>query len=303
MSTERTLVIVTCHKDKWKFEMLCRSMKLFLEPCNIIIVYNEIKSKYEEWLEWFAPINSKNLKKFGIVMHNAEDLYPDELYGSNDPVYRSGGWVKQQVLKLLVAQKIKTPKYIIIDSKNFFIKKCNINNIDNTYPHGYWTLPGVTQWTKACCKKLDLIYPGHQLKLRANTTPYIFKTNVARRLVKRFGSNLDFVMWFNDTSRRPDVSPAEFILYELFELKTNNRDWDGTRNNNNTTLWMHYIHREKMDIEQLAEHIKTRSDELDICVSGFHSGMHDLLTYEDVKYILTYLGIDFILPMDRYGPF
>jgi hypothetical protein len=301
MSTKKTsLVIITCLKDKWKFEMLCRSMSVFLEPCDVVIVYNEMQKKMPEWLDWFEVIRTKFLKKFNIKTYSVADFYPKKYIDKpyTDPVHASGGWVKQQVLKLLVAQKVNTPEYVIFDSKNFFTRPGSLQDIEKTIPHGHWTLAGVTEWTKICCEKLELIYPGHQLKLRSNTTPYFFKTNVARRLVKKLGGNDEFIQWFSKTALLPKVSPAEFILYELFEMKSDQRDI-GTTLANNATVWMHHIHGQAMTPESLGLWIKGNPN----FVAGLHGGVNTLLSLTDVKQILEICGISFILPQYSSSPF
>src|SRR6056300_1081890 len=283
----RTLVVVTHHGDKWKLEMLCKSMSAFLDTCDVHIVYNEIKSKYDEWCEWFEKINSSYLKRFSVTTCQKK-------------IDVNSGWISQQILKILVAKDIRTPEYVLLDSKNFFIKKSNINEIVNTKPTDGWLKLDQVQWAKLCCEKLGLKL---QLYLRTNDTPYVLKTDVARKLVKEFGTDKDFIDWFDTISIRAYISPAEFILYELFEIKSGNRDTTGVDTGNNTTLWSYQMYDYNMDLQQLVDYIKFRSEKYNVNISGFHRSLHDLLSQKDIEYILHALDLEFLLPDSVSGPF
>ncbi len=283
----RTLVVITHHEDKWKLEMLCKSMSAFLDSCDVHIVYAEIKSKYDEWSIWFEKINSSYLERFNVTT-------------SQKKIDISSGWIGQQILKILVAKDIKTPEYVLLDSKNFFIKKSNINEIVNTKPSKDWLKLDQVQWTKLCCEKLGLKL---QLCLRANDTPYVLKTDVAKNLILEFGTDKHFINWFNAISLQAYISPAEFILYELYEIKTGNRDTNGVKNGNNTTLWSYLIYDNKMDLQQLVDYIKIRSEKYNVNISGFHRSLHDLLSKKDIKFILRNLDLEFLMPDSISGPF
>ena len=297
----RTFVCVTCLKDKWKFEMLMRSMYAMLEPCDVVIIYNESSKKYKEWLNWFLPLKETLLKNFRVRYFKAQDFID---YKDYDYV-ETGGWHSQQVLKLLVYDKITTPEYLIIDSKNFFIQPCNIMDIKRSEPHGNWTLKGVTQWTRYLCNYLDLVYPGHHLKLRANVTPYIMQTKVVNRLVRKWKTNEEFFEWFMKTAKMPGMSPAEFILYELWELKMQRRIVDKQkthlRHSSYATVWHHSLGHHNSPVKIAEWIIDCRKH--GIHVGGFHSGIHKHLNLEDIKIILKKLEIEYILPQTADSPF
>lgn len=302
MSTDnRTLVIVACVKDKWKFEMLIRSMFAFLKPCPVIIIYNEQDKKYKEWLEWFTPLKEKLLKNFNVQTFKARDLVDIPLI----EYARINGWTSQQVFKILAHQKVKTPEYVILDSKNFFMKHCSLDDILRSTPHGYWTLQDVTEFTKYVCDYFDMSYPGHHLKLRANVTPYIIQTRVAKRLVKKWKDNTDFFRWFVEAAMMPQNGPAEFILYELYELKTRQRIVDEMPNphilSSYATLW-DINFRGNPTIKEAAEWVKSMREQ-GVYISGIHSSIHWILNLKDMKTILQVLDCEYILPQTVHAPF
>lgn len=302
MSTKkRTLVIVTCLKDKWKFEMLLRSMYAMLEPCDVLIVYNEGAKKYNEWLGWFLPLKETLLKNFSVRYFKAGDFI-----GLKDfDFIETSGWHSQQALKLLVYDQILTDEYVILDSKNFFLKQCNIMDIVRSEPHGNWTLKGVTAYTEFMCKYLDIVYPGHHLKLRANVTPYIMQTKLVRRLVRRWKTHEQFYEWFIDTAKRPGHSAAEFILYELWELKMQQRIIDDRPTphtySNYATIWHHSLIGQP-NAGQIGGWIQEQKNK-GILVGGFHSGIHKHINLADIKHILKMLKIEYILPQTADSPF
>jgi len=302
MSTDnRTLVIVACVKDKWKFEMLIRSMFAFLKPCPVIIIYNEQDKKYKEWLEWFTPLKEKLLKNFNVQTFKARDLVDIPLI----EYARINGWTSQQVFKILAHQKVKTPEYVILDSKNFFMKHCSLDDILRSTPHGYWTLQDVTEFTKYVCDYFDMAYTGHHLKLRANVTPYIIQTRVAKRLVKKWKDNTDFFRWFVEAAMMPQNGPAEFILYELYELKTRQRIVDEMPNphilSSYATLW-DINFRGNPTIKEAAEWVKSMREK-GVYISGIHSSIHWILNLKDMKTILQVLDCEYILPQTVHAPF
>jgi hypothetical protein len=302
MSTKkRSLVIITCLKDKWKFEMLLRSMYAMLEPCDVVIVYNEGAKKYKEWLDWFLPLKETFLKNFSVRYFKAGDFIDKKDFD----FIETSGWHSQQALKLLVYDQIFTDEYVILDSKNFFLKNCSIMDIVRSEPHGNWTLKGVTAYTEFMCKYLDMVYPGHHLKLRANVTPYIMQTKLVRRLVRRWKTHSKFYDWFIDTAKRPGHSAAEFILYELWELKMQQRiiDKRPTPNtySNYATIWHHSLIG-KPSAKQIGGWIRDQRNK-GILVGGFHSGIHKQINLADIKTILKILEIDYILPQTADSPF
>jgi hypothetical protein len=272
-----------------------------LEPCDVIIVYNEGAKKYKEWLDWFLPLKETLLQKFSVRYFKAGDFIDLKDFD----FIETSGWHSQQALKLLVHDQVFTNEYVILDSKNFFLKKCSIMDIKRSEPHGNWTLKGVTAYTEFMCKYLDIVYPGHHLKLRANVTPYIMQTKLVRRLVRRWKTNTQFYDWFIDTAKRPGHSAAEFILYELWELKMQQRIIDQRPTpdtySNYATIWHHSLVG-KPSTSQLGGWIRDQRNK-GILVGGFHSGIHKQINLADIKTILKMLELEYILPQTADSPF
>jgi hypothetical protein len=185
------------------------------------------------------------------------------------------------------------------------MKHCSLDDILRSTPHGYWTLQDVTEFTKYVCDYFDMAYPGHHLKLRANVTPYIIQTRVAKRLVKKWKDNTDFFRWFVEAAMMPQNGPAEFILYELYELKTRQRIVDEMPNphilSSYATLW-DINFRGNPTIKEAAEWVKSMREK-GVYISGIHSSIHWILNLKDMKTILQVLDCEYILPQTVHAPF
>lgn len=295
MSTEkRSLVVVTCKRDQFKFEMLVRSLFAFVKPCKIIIIYNEQDNKYNEWLDWFQGIKPL-LSNFYVKTFKASDFMDVNFE-------HTSGWLSQQYLKLFAFTEVMTEEFVVLDSKNFFIQHCSLDDIQHSTPHGNWRFPNLEEWVKEACKFYDIYYPGKHLKLRSTVTPYIMKTRVVRRMFKKWDNKNHFIDWFGTLAREEHISPSEFILYELYEAKTKQRDPSTGQIANYATLWGHHIANTK-DPKILGAIVKEENIKRQVLVSGIHGGIDKFLSLEDVKNILKTLDCEHILPQTVSSPF
>ena len=136
-------------------------------------------------------------------------------------------------------------------------------------------------------------------------TPYIIQTRVAKRLVKKWKDNTDFFRWFVEAAMMPQNGPAEFILYELYELKTRQRIVDEMPNphilSSYATLW-DINFRGNPTIKEAAEWVKSMREK-GVYISGIHSSIHWILNLKDMKTILQVLDCEYILPQTVHAPF
>ena len=94
------------------------SVNKFLEPCCHWIIINEKMPDVEAWEELLNPFYNKHELKIipqHLLFENKENVY---------------GHFTQQICKLAIAKLIKDD-YLILDSKNFFIKSSSINDWDS----------------------------------------------------------------------------------------------------------------------------------------------------------------------------
>ena len=262
MPTKRTLLIVTCEKDLQSFGILLTSIKKYLDRCPIVIVWNQDDN---------VAILQNLLTKRDI---DATVFLKSDFWGESAMSHLShleyDGWIDQQVIKIAVSKYIETPEYVCLDSKNFFIDKCNIDDIKQVHPASIdWCTDILLNWVDVCCKKFN-VEPVK--KLTQNTTPYVINTRLTRGLVKHFKSIDNFFVWFSTVSLQEDISPSEFFLYEIYTISRNKRNLGQTFSNQNT-LWDHHWIRYRMSYDKMIKETENLKQLHDIRVSGVHAGL------------------------------
>lgn len=282
-----SLVIITCLKDQWNFEMLCISIKKYLFPCTIILIYNDKEETFESWKKFFEQRCSSYLSKHKVILKTQRDYWNlcDE---SHLHELQKEGWVDQQVLKLVASRDVKTPYYICLDSKNFFIRHAALKNITQIAPEPIkWTETVLENWVKFCCKTFSLKYPGKHFKLTQNTTPYIIDTKQAQSLYMHFGGIKKFYVWFTDNARHDDYNPSEFFLYEIWCKKQDARFPYKYAKQNCASMWGFQIEDMNWNEQDFINYIDEDINVHDVRIAGLHKTVKGLLTLEQIKSILS----------------
>jgi hypothetical protein len=166
-----------------------------------------------------------------------ETLLPKSCYQNDTPT--KYGWHRQALLKLVVAEKVLQDRYLILDTKNFFIKDTVLqdwpctegNNIVKDINKVMPTWPNLGKF----CQDYNIPMPE---KTWSPTTPFMVKTNTVRDLIKYKDLYSMFLSNFGYSS--------ELILYSVFahhrgcllqEGPTANITfWNNERDLNKTTL-------------------------------------------------------------------
>lgn len=119
----KDLVTIACNRDKNLLLLQAESIQKFLDPCTHWVVVNEIDCDLSVWQKILKPYytNHKlNLLKRQHFIRNYTDV---------------SGYALQNALKFLIANFIKDD-YLVVDTKNFFIKPTNINEWDHFIGNG-----------------------------------------------------------------------------------------------------------------------------------------------------------------------
>ena len=291
----RTLVVVTCNRDQWNFELLIRSMNKFLEPCKVVFVLNENQEHLKSWKKFYNQKCEPYLKKFEIKLLTKDNFWTlaDENHLTPPELE---GHVDQQVIKLGVSEHIDIDHYVILDAKNFFICKTNINQICQIKPEPTgWCEPNLKTWIVTCCETLTVAVPQGNMRLTQNTTPYIMRTQSAKDLVNYFGGIKFLFKWFTIEARKGKHCAAEFFLYEIFTIRFGYRNL-GDDTQNCITLWEHMHSVDKWRLKNYLSHIDHMYDRYSVSVAGLHKGLWPFLTKEEITAILQKLNVGDIIP-------
>jgi len=189
------LVTVTCHDDRHQMLLQAASIEKYLEPCRHWVIINDEKIDAKFWTDLLTPFYKK---------HELKLLFP---FWKMFP--KGGGYQKQQCYKLWIYRHIKDD-YLILDSKNFFIRPASTKDWSNiigpgvlenfSNPTNIW-LPTFDAYQK----HLNVIGdPARQLAIH---TPFVIK----KELIDSIENLSKFLIWFNSQ----EVLHSEFLYYSL----------------------------------------------------------------------------------------
>jgi hypothetical protein len=258
------LVTVTWSTDLYLQKLQAYSINKYVQDTCIhwVIIEDDI-IPIHTWLSELAPFYTKHTLK---IIHHSE-LTTDN---------KSIGWVRQQILKFKIVNYIQGDSYIILDSKNFFIKPVNLNSwpidegngsshYDQETDNGKWKT-----WIEHVHKKTGLPVPE---EFWAPETPFVIKTKVARKMMELFSIEELFDNAYD---------PSEFILYRFLSQENKQRHyrlvyscWPGSE----FPTW------EKLNEEFDNEHVRT---------FGLHKAFikENLANFDLICYWLIQSGFD-----------
>lgn len=119
------LVTVTSMKEHQQMILQAESLDKFVKPCTHWVVINDIDPDLEFW--------SKNLSKY-YTNHTLKLITFNDHEHFSTYVHQ-GGYYSQQVFKLLISKYI-TGKYLIIDTKSFFVEETNLEDYEDQIGNG-----------------------------------------------------------------------------------------------------------------------------------------------------------------------
>lgn len=292
----RTLVIITCCRDMWGFEMLCKSMRKNLAPCKILIVLNEEEQYCDSWFFWFNNYIKTFLQPHDFNVLTRKDFFDFELL----PEQKTDGWVNQQILKILAAQHIDTTQYLCLDSKNFFFRKTSIENIKQVEQTVNWLHPWLISWSQNVCMSMNIEFTGRDsFYLTQNITPFIINTAWCREMIDFYKGKESFFKTFYRLKLPHDTcSPSEFIMYDIFCKKKNYINYD-TVKQNCAVIWEHSL----QEINDLDAQVLQTHKQFGVCVSGFHNGLKGKFSISHCVKFLNRLGSRNFMPTSVKYPF
>lgn len=170
------------------------------EQCIHWVIIEDDLIPIDTWKKELEPFYSKHVLK---LVHYSELILNFRF---------SSGWVRQQVLKFKISQHIENNSYIILDSKDFFVKSICLKDwpIDEGNGILYATKNELQweSWIETVRRKLSVPIPDI---FWAPETPFRFKTSVYNKLSKLINIERLFLKVEN---------PSEFLLYRFLSPET-----------------------------------------------------------------------------------
>ena len=206
------IVTVTCHRDLALLDLQAQSIQQHLiDPHDIYIVVNE--DDPSKWLESF-----NQYIRFRYARHRLTIVYRQEFdigwkeWIPSPRLNWSMGWEQQQILKLVIATRIDSIGYLVLDSQNFLIKPASSETIEQDripYRQGQFVMP-VSTW-QAYTRELNVTTQPPSERTMSISTPIYLHTSVVKSLLDHKDSLTEFARWFKSIPGK-----SEFILYLIY---------------------------------------------------------------------------------------
>jgi hypothetical protein len=201
------LVTVSCIRDLSLLDLQAQSLDRYLEDnASIILIVNELDP--EKWQTQFDKKIKDLYKRHRLQIYYVNDFDADlSVDFGNEAV---NGWLRQQVLKILISKKIATDAYFVLDSQNFLVKKWSFKSKlkDKKLPYQSSSLTWARESYENYCGILGISaeIPDRTMSL---STPMFFNTDLIKKLIDLKKDSRNFTKWFFEFSS----SKSEFALY------------------------------------------------------------------------------------------
>ena len=267
------LVTITCLRDYRQMLQQAESIRKFVNPCTHWVVVNETQETfYKNQSLW-----KNDLSDF-YSNHDLRVIFPEFNGPKCDPI-EPYSYNRQQVLKFWISKHINDD-YLILDTKNFFIKNCSIDDWNQVYGSGlmqsYYEFGGKwIQTTETYARFLgqNILEKGYLI-----VTPFVFR----KKTLEKLGDIEKFCVTWIDLHAQKNILFSEFMFYSYLEReKFENFNED----DRNVTIWAESTPK----ITDLFDLI----DDKKILSTGIHKDVYTKLTDED-KIIVT----DFLKKLD-----
>ena len=123
------------------------------------------------------------------------------------------GWYGQQIIKLALSGVVSTPTYLMLDGKNHFIRRTNVEEFfANELPitHFSATSPTWEKYVRASLVAMDALTDERLARMMPTTTPYLMLTHEAERTMLRVEEKYGQPF---ESAIRKTQGATEFFLY------------------------------------------------------------------------------------------
>ena len=201
------LVTVTCQRDLPLLELQAQSFDRYLhENSSILIIVNELDPT--DWNKYFLENISHYYKRHNVTVLYNKDFKIDWTLFEKNIVVTS--WIRQQILKLAVAEKLHSNYYLILDSQNFLVNYWSFKSrfIEGKAPYRI----NSTDWAMDCYNNYRGLFALPKTDQKDNMsicTPIFLNTDLVRKLILTQNDVKQFSRWFFSYGE----TKSEFSLY------------------------------------------------------------------------------------------
>lgn len=186
----------------------------FVDPTiinTIYVIYNDTDTNKEAFLKEFEKI-----KKFYPKRLIVEVVTLDQLKLN----FNHSSWFNQQITKLEISRLISSEYYVLLDSKNHFVREIYLSDfIDEGKPILFVDDPGsMINYYQNCLTYYGIyqVSESPSTKKFLTTTPYIIKTQDCREMINHIETKEKIV--FSEFFKNNPGKYTEFYLYSTYLL-------------------------------------------------------------------------------------
>ncbi len=219
-----TFVLPLAIKSKENIKMLFSD----LDRVQIFLLHSFRKFVDKELVDKIIIITPPlDFEKVNASLRSFTSYLPLEIISDSDICpelnkYKNG-WVKQQIIKLKIAEIIKTEYYFTLDSDMFFSRKCNYNDffVNNKPRINLHLFNEHIIWWKNTANFLKYDFSTYKTgEFGPSFTPVIMNTNLVKETIKKIQSLSGNISWIdfmmNSIEENNNVAWTEYCLYYLY---------------------------------------------------------------------------------------
>jgi hypothetical protein len=223
------LVTVTCNRDLTAMILQAESIQKFLNPCTHWVIVNENIPNLDKWHKALSPFYINHKLKLLPRLYDAPEDYSD--------IDAKWGWRMQQIQKLYVAT-ILEDDYLILDSRNLFIKNTDLEEFREIQGSGIiqrlddskFNNPRHQAYLEKYCSKLGIDKPKFAL---CEFTPFKIDLDTIKNFKDLY--NVHEYLISEPYIHTNLESSSEFILYSMLipNISTNFKEeikWETIHN-------------------------------------------------------------------------
>lgn len=235
------------------------SISKFLSPCTHYVIVNEPTPDMEFWCRWLSEYYTNH--KLVLLERIPYDYH--SLLVNKRCNEEFTGWVIQQLQKLLIAYHLNGD-YLILDSKNFFIKQTDLSEWDNVLGNSMIKESHFDNYEQSYYRYRDLLKCENKQKSYGLVTPF--------KVEKKYITNNEHFDFYTLgkilLEDNIEYDPSEFLFYSML-VPDEHISFTPDRNNGPSiyALWGH--EELNFDIDAFNDFNEKTKDE-DFKMASFH---------------------------------
>lgn len=198
------LVTVTCDRDFNQMVLQSHSIDRFVisgMPITHWVIIESSNKSMQEWEDALSPFYQR---------HNLKLILGSSLIKVDEKIH---GYFRQQMLKFLIVNLVNDDTYLVLDSKNLFVRHCNLDKWPVEEGNNYLGFRGQIIIYEDYIDYLENLFGRCPNYFWHPITPFLMKKEVVKLILDK----INVYEILNKSKINHEVS--EFVLYKFFVKK------------------------------------------------------------------------------------